>query len=361
MSRILTSGNELGDYTAEGWFNGQNASGAINAAGGAPTPGGNGGRYYFLLQNQQEIRYQFPLSYQEAYGRFHLYGGGSCGGERSVWKWYQGSQELLRLKMVDYGNPNAGFRLARWFDDSTIVSSGGSGPLWFNWCLVEWYMLMNGSGGKFRLWINGNKVIEFNGSVTGHFGETQFDTVALTQTNNNNGTPNYFDNVAMNDPNTGTVNVGRCLTGWSISYSAKEQGGFNQLVNNFGNSNNNFQSVAWPNALTNGYVGTNTPGQKDTYEYVSTPVEFAGCKNLRASMYVVRNGPAITKVQGVHLPLEDELGGGTETDFPAGGTALPSGGFSWVNIDQESDPTNSNNPFPINHINHDQLGVKFLA
>lgn len=358
MARILCDGNELGDYTAGGWYNGQNASGAINQPGGASTPRGNSGRYYFYLQNQQEIRYTFPIGYTEAYGRFHYYGSGNNGGERSIWKWYQGPTELLRLKVVDAGNPYTYYRLARANDDSTIVSNGAVvSRSWDSWVRIEWYIKMAASGGIFKLWIDDQLAFTFTGSVTGPAGQNNFDTVALTQTNNSNGTPNSYDDVAINDPNSGTINTGRCGEGWSVSLYPKGNGSVSQLVNNYGTNTNNFQNVqGLPGGNPNGFTGTNTAGQLDRYKFDVVPNEFIGVNVFKVGAYVVKNGPAIS-----HAQLVTQHGAEPVILFPAlPGAVIPSGGFAWINQILDGDP-NEANPFTIKEINDDEVGIKFLV
>jgi len=371
MARILTAGNELGDYAADGftvW------TGAIttqyNQPGGPRSPQNNGGNYYFYLAPNNGLQYDFepviPAGSSEFYVRMHIHAGGRTDGIFELLRFTDDlNTTLLRLGGVDLsgGTVAGGVYYPEFYPPtgiSEIAQSVYSIPN-NRWNLFEFYIKFAGSGGRIKLWLNDRLAIDYTGSLTGGGGEIDMHKLRLVTTQISGGTANYraFDNIAINDL-TGPINNARIGNGYVLPMWSVGAGSSSQLTNTFGTSTDNFKFVNKPLALNpSGFVGTNTPNDKDLYELPSMPDEFQGVNAIRVTGYGVRNGPAITKAKLLVKPTAQ-----AEIDLPSGigvGVALPIGTPTYFWQDFDNNPNSGNEPFTKGEIDGMEAGIQFIA
>lgn len=372
MARLLTAGNELGDYGADGfsvWVG--TDSDTWNQYTGASSPGRSRGYWSFYLTNGNGLEYDFspdrPGGINEFYLRLHMLLGNRSDGnwERLRFTTADGTQ-LLRFGTTDGGGGSipGGFANYGFFDPtgslSPFVSSSTSIRNSF-WNLVEMYIRFDGSDGEIKLWVNGNQTIQYNGSLTGPGAETQMYLLRLHYDQISGGAAGstYYDNIALNDT-TGSVNSGRVGNGFVLPLTPVAEGSSSQLTNAFGTSTDNFKfinkRVAWN---PSGFVGTNTPDDKDLYGVSQIQREFHGVNAVKLGSYGVRNGPSITKAKFIVKPAAQ-----AEIDLPAGvgvGVDLPIGTPDYFWQEFETNPNTSGEPFQYDELDGGEVGVQFIA
>lgn len=372
MARILTAGNELGDYLADGldvW------RGAITSTRNQPAPAQsfqrNRGEWSFYLTNDTGLEFDLsdirPGGVSEFYTRFHIYRSGRT----------DGNWELLRFTTADgtvltrFGGQGSG--VAQISGGSWVTgfynNSGGVTPFVTGsnslrndqWQTVELHCRFSGSDGLIEAWVNGIKDIEWTGILTGPLAETQMYLYRLNYDQLSGGVASsvYFDDIAVNDT-TGTVNTGRVGEGFILPLWPAGPGSSSQLTNTFGTTVDNFKFVNKPLALNpSGFVGTDTANNKDLYEAPALPPEFQGVNSIRLASYGVRNGPAISKAKFIVKPTSQ-----AEVDQPSGvgvGVDLPIGLPQYFTQDFESNPNTSGEPYTKDEIDGMEIGVQFIA
>jgi hypothetical protein len=323
MARILLSGNELNDYRAEGWteFSGSPTTSA-NQPGGRKTIQGNCGRFYFYLDASiglNQIIKTLPNvatgaatgGYTEIFGRFAWHGAGNRT-TRNLIAFRNSNTGLIVgfLYAVDSGGGNNQFVQAR----NGAGSSLGQSIIAFNnapttnggFVRIEFHFKCAASGGIWEVWVDDTLFLTLSGLNTSNGATTVFDQVIIGQTDNTS-IANYWDDICINDL-TGTVNNGRVGEGVVMALFPTRTGTFSQLQNTYGTSVENFDHVnrlitpyndPFNNSL---YVGTSTPGKKDSYKMGSLPAEIGGIGALKVIANAVRNGAAITNAKMLLQP-----------------------------------------------------------
>lgn len=373
MARIITAGNEMGEHGGDGFtvWRGAASDTAYSARGGARSPQNNGGDYYFTLPDNTGIEYvvtpQVPAGIDEFYLRMHVDAGARTDG---TWELFRVRDDLdvvlFRFGGVNSNNgttPGAPWYPA--FFPATGISPFVSSTTYLLandvWNLFEFYIKFDGTAGRIKLWVNNQLSIDWTGNLTGAGGETDMHKFQLHADQINGGIVNYrgYDNIALNDV-TGPINNGRIGNGYILPMRPSGVGSSSQLTNSFGNTTDNFKFVNKPVSQNpSGFVGTNTPNDKDLYAVPSQPDEFRGVNAIRMSAYGVRNGPSITKAKFIVKPTAQ-----AEIELPSGvgvGVALPTGtpGYFWQDFDGNSN--NGGEPFSKPDIDGMEAGVQFIA
>jgi len=371
MARILTAGNELGDWAADGLSAYQGVITSVaNQRFSAISPGNNGGQWSFYLTSGQGLEYDFepdhPGGIGEFYFRCHMHMGNRTDGtwERLRFSTSAGAL-LLRFATVDGGSGASPGGL--WYP--AIYNSAGALLLAntttkfrnSEWNLIELHVKLDAAVGRVELWINKFRVFDYTGPLVGGGGEALMYRFRPNYTAMGGGLANstYYDDMAINDL-TGTVNNGRVGEGWVVPVRPSGNGSSSQLTNAFGGSVDNFKFVNKILDLNpSGLVGTSTASDKDLYALQSMPDEFSGINVLKGVAYAVRNGPSITKAKLILKPTAQ-----AEIDLPSGvgiGVSLPAGSPAYVSSSFETNPNSSNEPFTKAELDGMEAGIQFIA
>lgn len=307
MSNEFYCGNEKGDYRGDGLIEvGFSVMPAVNQRGGRNTVLGNGGKFFYYVGPSTTSNGQLmknlsgPLG--ELYGQFAVLSPTNPSGTTTVFAFYLGSVNIGKIQMVNIGGGLVQFTFLR--GDGTQIgptTPNSFGPMLAAWQLVEFHIKPAASGGIFELWVNGGLQIQvLSGNITGPGGEITVDNVRFGTDNNTNV---GIDDVMVNNT-SGTVNTARPNGVYVFPSYAIGPGSYSQFVNSFGGTDNNYQFTnALPADRPNiGYVGTNTPGQKDSYQMAPPPLEFVGFSAVKVSALIARNGPTISHAQAVIIP-----------------------------------------------------------
>lgn len=353
-------GNEKGDYRGDGLLEvGMSVIPAINQRGGRGTLQSNGGSWYYYVgpgvgtPSTAYLQKSLSGPLTEAYGQFAWLTPNGPSGNMDMWQFYLGSVLIGFIRAVNQGGNVVRFSFFR--GDGTQI--GSQTPDSFNTValfntLIEWHIKPAASGGVFELWVNGVLEIQvLNGNITGPGGEVTFDNVRF---GTSNGTNCLFDDIMVNDL-TGTINNARTNGVYVVPIFGILPGTFSQLLNSFGNSLNNYAFVnnLPANRSNIGYLGTNTPGQKDTHRMAPPPLEFTGFAALKVSVLAAGNGPAIGHVQGVLIP-------NAEAEIDLTQQVIPKGGFGWLEFLSEINP-NTSAPYTAAEVANLEAGPKFAA
>jgi hypothetical protein len=363
MANQFFCGNEKGDYRGDGLLEvGFSVLPVINQKGGRSTILGHGGQFYYYVgpnigtPNNAQLQKSLSGPLGELFGQFAFLMSTGASGTTDMFYFFLGSVLIGKISAINQGGQLV--KIAFFRGDGTQI--GASSPDSFGlvttaWTLVEFHVKPAASGGIIEIWVNGTLEIQvLNGNITGPGGEVTMDTVRF---GTSNGVNVQFDDIMVNDT-TGTVNNARPNGVYVLSQYAIGAGNFSQLVNSFGNSIGNYQFINNVpfNAPNIGYVGTNTPGQKDTYLMAPPPLEFVGFPAIKASILAAKNGPGITHAQAVIIPNAE-----AEIDVPgAPGQNIPNGGFGWMEFVQELN-VNTGLPYTAAEIANLQVGAKFNA
>lgn len=371
MARILTAGNEFGEYGADGmtyWAGSPTTS--TNQYTYAQSNHGHHGNWAFYLTGGRGIQYDFtslrPGGVDEFYMRFHMYLAARTDGYFERLRFTTGDGTvLLRFGTADGGSgaTNGGYFVPGFFDNAGSVTPFVTGGALHNhhWHLFEMHVRFHPVNGEIRLWMNGGQSIQWNGSLTGPGSETQMYLLRLyyIQLSGGGYASTYYDNIAVNDT-TGTINNARIGNGFILPMWPSGTGSSSQLTNAFGTSVDNFKFInKRPSWNPSGFVGTNTPGNKDLYEVPSLPKDFRGVNAIKLASYGVRNGPSITKAKFIVKPNAQ-----AEIDLPSGvgnGITLPIGTPDYFWQDFESNPNNGGEPFSPDDIDGMEIGTQFIA
>lgn len=374
MARLIISGNELGDYQGEGWFD-ENLvpDPVVNQVGGRRTFQNNGGNYYFYVISTRRISKAIGSTLSEGYIRL-AYGANdkntTAGGNGGMLRFKLGSVIVASVGTADIGGNNSSFQLYN--GNNTLLASGGSvqtinqgavGPNGFLNPRLEFHIKLGGAG-AFDMRVNGSSVLSFSGSVTGPGGETTFDTISI---GSSRGNQYYYDDIAFNDT-TGTINNSWVGDGVILAIFPNNVGSNSQL-NNSGAShitNNHVDNYNFVNRLpVNALVGLNNNAQsvgttvvnsKDTYRLSILPEEANTISAFKVSVCSVKNGPTISHLKTSVIPPAQ-----AEILLPAGpGLSLPVGGFGWVEQIYDSNP-NTGLAFTVSEINGMEAGLQFLV
>jgi hypothetical protein len=387
--RVFTAGNELGDYTADEFAAyGVAESPTFNQLGGAKSPQGQGGQYYFhcpsgwgLYKNFQTGTMQVPNGIKECYLRAHVHMGGRSDGRWEIFRFLDAAGAIVfSLQLEDPvgagATPGGNFTFNMWQGTSTSRLAGigtSSAQAWMFrndvWNKVELYLKLAASGGRLTLWVNDILVWDVGGAIVGPAAQLFFTQFVVCNFQQSGGGSNFhgFDNIAINAIKdgtdvdiSGTTNKGRCGNGYLIGHFPAKNGTNSQLTNDYGNSTNNFNHVnQLPSQNPVNFVGTNTPNQKDTYGFPRLPEEFRSINVIAAKAYAVRNGTTISKAKFSLIPAAE-----AEILLPAGGgvgVALPVGGYGYITQHFEKNPNTSDNPFTPAEYNGAEAGLQFIA
>jgi hypothetical protein len=187
------------------------------------------------------------------------------------------------------------------------------------WSVCEWHIKLAGSDGRFELWWDGIKRLDYTGPLAGPGGETVFDAIIVGQGGGQGATatqPRSYDDIVVNDV-SGTVNNGRVGDGVILNLRPVAPGTTTQLLNDLGAAApSNFSRVR-RDADPNGFVGTDVPGSKDTYrmggitQEAALPITHGSFPALLLAAKGVQNGPAVSNIRYSITP-----GGGAEIQEP---------------------------------------------
>lgn len=367
--RVFTAGNELNDYTADEFAAyGVADSPTFNQPGGAFTPQGNGGKYYFhlpasgwgLVKNFQTGNMVVPNGIRECYVRFHFHAGGRADGRWEILRFLDANYAVIfSLELQDHssGSSYGGlFNLGFYQSNNTIIIHPGQYGFRNDfWHKIELYLKMGGSGGVVTLWVNDIQIWTATGAIVGPAAQTFFTLLAIYTTGITGGGMNFraYDNIAVNaitdglgNNIAGTVNTGRCGNGYVVGTLPARTGIFSQFTNDYGTSTNNFNHVnqlVTQNPTT--FVGSNTPNTKDTYGFPRIPQEFRSVPIVKGVGFAVRNGTAITKAKmllepGYTAPVS------APTVTMAGGGSVDAGTHQWLITNVQSINPNDNESLP---------------
>ncbi len=324
MARVCMSGNELGDYRAEGWteFSGSPTT-SVNQPGGRRTPQNNGGKYYFYLDGSiglnQISRLINPANpctgpavggYNEVYGRFAInVFNNNTNNTRTIFT-LRNSNTGLNLGFIRYDGTSQSSTTWSLLNSAGSVLGTSVQQMVNNDSLfhrIEFHFKGNASSGVFELWVDDVLYLSLTSLNTSNGTTINFDTIIIGQTSATN-ILNGIDDIAINDL-TGVVNSGRVGEGVIIAQFPSRNGTFSQLSNTYNGNVENFEHVnrilqdpseaQFNNTL---YVGTNTPGNKDSYKLPSLPSEIGGVNAVAVVANAVRNGPALTTAQALLEP-----------------------------------------------------------
>jgi hypothetical protein len=369
MARIFMAGNELNDYTIEfpTLISGSHiASG--NQPGGRRTGQGNQGRFYFYNYSNASyptvLQSLLPVTVSEVWGRFAYHENGSAiGGTHGLFGFVNtaaGTPVVARLVKNWTGSAYT-FSIQNGAGSALATSSFSTSYADGQWHLIEFRILMAGSGGRFEMWFDNTKILDYTGALVGAGSETTFNAIRMgnfiAPTNN---LVQSFDDIALNDT-SGTINNGRIGDGTIIALYPNGVGANSQLTNAFNNSTRNFEHVNRHREYAlgtdpTGFVGTATPGQKDTYHFEDVPPEYGAVNAIKFVALANRNGPAIGNIRFRAIPPSQ-----SEVAFPtAPGVALPNGALNWVQHIQEVNP-NTSNPFTVPEVNGAEFGFSLEA
>jgi len=370
MARILMSGNELFDAIgAEGWtvFSGSPTT-VVNQPGGRQTPQGNHGKHTFLLNTSiglNQIAKTLPIlatgaatgGYSEVYGRFAYNAFNSTAKTMFSLRNSFNGNFVGSIRMVDAGNPSffiavfnaAGTNLvqsALTKSVSTIISQPGA------MTRVEFHFKCAASGGIWEIWVDDVLFLSNSALNTSNGATVVFDQIIIGQTEQV-AQANGYDDIAINDL-TGTVNNNRVGEGVILMVKGTREGRFSQLTNAFNTNKENYDHVNRPvtsyNETNNNslYVGTNTPGLKDSYKMESLPAEIGGISALRVVANAVRNGAAITNAKLLLEPGVFPPAVAPTVGAPTAGGAGTAGDHQFVTVNKNG--TGYSLPSPVSAI-----------
>ena len=366
MARILTAGNEFGSIEADGFTI---AIGPLTTArtqrGGAISPQGNGGDYYFYNTANVGTFYNFepafPAGLNEVYIRMHVHPGSRTDGVGEVLRLTNPAGSImLRCGMGDPGGGtsaggpfynavynNAGTQFA---SNTTFTYSNNE------WHLLELHVKFGGSGAVLQMKMNGQLIIDWTGSLVGPAAETVFHGLLLYSGSIAGGVVNYrgYDNIAFNDL-TGPTNNSWIGEGYVLPFRPVGNGATSQLVNSERSSVDNFKFVnrrREDNPVL--FVGPTAPNDKDTYKISKPPSEFHGVNAIKMSANVVRHGTTITQSKLLLQPL-------AQVEIASANQAIPQGGDDFVTANFENNPNTGNAPFTIAELQVMETGIQFVA
>lgn len=385
--RVFTAGNELGDYTADEFgAYGVVDSPTFNQLGGARSPQGQGGQYYFhcpsgwgLVKNFLTGTMQVPNGIKECYVRFHLNMGGRSDGRFEIMRFLDAAGNIVfSLQTEDPVNGSTvggSWQPNFWQGNNTsrLAGAGAANTAYYFrndvWHKVELYLKCAASGGRVTCWVNDILVFDIGGAIVGPAAQLFFTQLVICTFNVGGGGANYhaFDNIAVNALTdgtgadiSGTTNKGRCGTGYVIAHFPAKNGSNSQLLNDYGTSTNNFNHVnQLPSQNPVNFVGTNTPNQKDTYGFPRLPEEFRSIISILAKAYTVRNGTAISRAKFSLIPASE-----AEILLPSGvgvGVSLPVGGYGYISQHFEKNTNQADNVFTAAEYNGVEAGLQFIA
>jgi hypothetical protein len=374
MARILTAGNEMGDWAGDGFTIYAGSPGeSANSRYVPPTPQNNSGRWSIQLTNGQGLQYDIeptnPGGLDEFYVRFHFHAGFRSDGTWERFRFLTSTGVVL-AKFVTAafvtGVPDGGRWYPRVYNSANGLLISGSdnntrGYRNSDWQLIEFYFKFSPTAGRTTMWINEEKVFDVSGNITGPGNETLMRQVApyyAVVSGGGAGTP-YYDDIAINDL-TGVTNNGRCGRGWVVPMWPSGNGTTSNLTNSFGTSVDNFKFIN-KRLIDNpsGIVATSVANDKDTYSLPEVPTEFQGVNAIRVTGYGVRNGPSITKAKMIVKPPAQ-----AEIDLPSGvgvGVLLPAGGPDYFHADFDNNPNTSDEPFTRAELDGMEAGIQFIA
>lgn len=295
----------------------------------------------------------------EAWVRFAMQSqGGRVNNQRIMEFHLNGIGTICSLVEDDTSGVFSGVRLLNNAGLELQVNENGLfGAESYRWDTFEVHVLLAGSGGLFEVWINGNKVLQYTGPLTGPGGEITFDAIIIGGGNpsagqafNTNSRRDY-DDIALNDT-TGTSNNGRIGNGVIFRRMPRFPGSTTQMLSDVGpaDADNNYRRVNRV-ADPNGFVGTLTPGDKDTYALANArrghnidgygmPVKRGHYPAIVLQARATQNGPSINNIRySVTPPAQAEI-----LSPAAPGLALSTGGLVTVNHQVEVNP-NTGEPF----------------
>lgn len=372
MARIITAGNETGDWAGDGFtvYAGSPGTGA-NQKFRNPSPGNNGGRYSISLTQNQGLIYdvtpQVPGGINEFYVRLSMNMGGRTDGRWERLRFLSPTGEVIFRFCTD-GATDPDSAGGTWYpqirDSSNSVLDSNSTVEIRNidWAMVEIHAkLSTGTDGELDVWIGSELVIQYRGPLASGSLETTMGYLApyYARVSGGSATSTYYDDIALNDT-TGTVNNGRIGAGYVLPFWPAGEGTTSQLTNIFDTSTDNFKFVNKPVADNpSGFVGTSTPDDKDTYTLQPVPDEFWGINAVRVTAYGVRSGPTITKVKMLLVPPAQ-----AEIALPSGagmGVDLPIGAADYFWQDFNDNPNTSGEPFSKAEMDGMEAGIQFIA
>jgi len=341
VSRIVTSGFETPfSPTEEGWETWDGTAGteasSWESGGRRLWDGGDsasvrrevGGAYYLKVRNDnaalsRAFKRNIGPAVSEAWGRFAFNDEGFVRRPNArIFEWHlNGIGLIAEIQERDIAASTFGVKLVGPSnqlikDNGTQFIRGSEGV----WSLAEWHIKLAGSDGRFELWWDGVKRIDYTGPLAGPGGETVFDAVIVGQGASQGTTPaspRGYDDIAINDV-SGTVNNGRIGDGVILNLRPVTPGTTTQLLSDLGAAApHNFSRVS-RDEDPNGFVGTDVPGSKDTYrmggllEETSLPTTHGSFPSLLLAAKAVQNGPAVSNIRYSITP-----GGGAEIQEPA--------------------------------------------
>lgn len=399
MSRILTSGFEAPfSPTEEGW---EQWDGTANTEALSWVEGGRryldaagyqsgfqndferslGGDHYCLCFDSNDSRtgafkrnISPPLT--EAWGRFaYQANSGTRVPNGRIFEWYlNGIGTICSLVEFDLGSTNVGL-LLRNNAGSQIAFNQNALLIIDNarWNLIEWHVVLAGSGGRMEVWVDGVLWIDYTGPLTGPGGETTFDAVIIGQgapgtgQSFNSNSRRGYDDIAINDT-AGTTNNGRVGDGFIFRRVARAPGANTSLLNDQGAADPdvNYARVN-RDADPTGFVGAVTPGGKDTYEMTNalSAIDGGGRGMPVAEGYAaalvfqgrgIQNGPSVANIRYSIIPTSQ-----AEVQTPsAPGLALNTAGLLTVNHQVETNP-NTGDPFTHSELEGAEAGFSLEA
>ena len=371
MARIFTAGMELGDYFADGFTNYQGTLDPARTSRVVPTsPGGNGGSYSLYLLNNNGVQHDIspvvPGGVDEFYFRCHINMGNRTDGTWERFRFMTAAGALLlRFATVDGGSglSPGGLWYPRFYNSVGGIIADNILFTYHNhdWHLMETYVKFAGSGGRLKVWIDNEVVIDYTGSLVGPAAETQMSLFVPNYQIVTGGGPNstYYDDMAINDL-TGPTNNGRIGDGYVIRLVPSGNGSASQLTNPSSTSVDNFQFVnQLPRDSDQGFVAPAAVNGKDLYTMSAPPAEFHGVNVIRMSASAVGHGAAITKLKMLlKPPVQAEL------NEPVGvgvGLTLPVGSEEFIGVTFENNANTANDPFTIAELKGMESGVQFIA